>query len=64
MLEGPEGFSVGLAEILPRGEGGGGGREVEDADLISSSSHPFPLSFPYYKCLPDFSFLFLHVQTT
>lgn len=59
MLEGPEGFSVGLAEILPRG-----GREVEDADLISSSSHPFPLSFPYYKCLPDFSFLFLHVQTT
>lgn len=60
MLEGPEGFSVGLAEILPRG----GGREVEDADLISSSSHPFPLSFPYYKCLPDFSFLFLHVQTT
>lgn len=63
MLEGPEGFSVGLAEILPRG-GGRGGREVEDADLISSSSHPFPLSFPYYRCLPDFSFLFLHVQTT
>lgn len=61
MLKGPEGFSVGLAKILPRG---GGGREVEDADLISSSSHPFPLSFPYYKCLPDFSFLFLHVQTT
>lgn len=54
----------GLLCGLGRDPTSGRGREVEDADLISSSSHPFPLSFPYYKCLPDFSFLFLHVQTT